>query len=277
MISLANGLSVHRSAVPRPSSRHRHGRPGRVPAASRSSIPGRRARCRRSGRRSSVAASRSPMSTSAAAHAHSSRSRGRVRHARAREPAPARLRPRERRAAHDRSRQAARERRPAVRRRDGHAVGRIPAGACRTGWSSCGEGSASSPAARHLDVAYTPGHASHHVSYFSRDSRHRVRRRHGGHSRDARRLRPAADAAARHRSRSVAGEPRANRRMARRHALHHAFRTVHSHGAAHLSEFASRLEEDAQLVKRLARERRAPTSSAKRGSSRKCAASCAGI
>ena len=66
--------------------------------------------------------------------------------------------------------EADRERDAAVGRRDGSAVGRDAAGAGGEPGRSCAAASGSRPAGRDLDVAYTPGHASHHVSYFSADT-----------------------------------------------------------------------------------------------------------
>ena len=67
--------------------------------------------------------------------------------------------------------EAAREREPALRPGHGAAVGRVP-GRARPIGSACSKaGSGSWPAAASCDVAYTPGHASHHVSYFDPSSR----------------------------------------------------------------------------------------------------------
>ena len=83
------------------------------------------------------------------------------------------LRPRARRAAPDRSLEAAGQRRAPLRRRDGAPLGRDRAGAG-------GERARRSPAARTcfgMRVAYTPGHASHHVCYLHEESGTRLRRR----------------------------------------------------------------------------------------------------
>ena len=52
-------------------------------------------------------------------------------------------------------------------------------------------------------VEYTPGHASHHVSYFHEPSRLRVRRRHGRRPHPAARVHDRADAAAGRRRRGL--------------------------------------------------------------------------
>ena len=74
-----------------------------------------------------------------------------------------------------------------------------------------------------FEVVYTPGHASHHVSYFRR--RRRVRGRHGGRPHPAARPHARPDPAARHRRRGVGALARRDRRTgagdARAHALRH--------------------------------------------------------
>ena len=112
-------------------------------------------------------------------------------------------------------------------------------GCTATTWIGCGASSRRCPrrtcvslaggerieaGGRTFEVAYTPGHASHHVSYFDRVERRGVRRRHGGRV-HRRRLRAAADAAARHRPRAVAAQRRRASRRGRRHAVPDALRS----------------------------------------------------
>ena len=101
-----------------------------------------------------------------AAHAHPSRSRRGGGHHRPARPGLAGLRPRDRRQASGEPGEAPGERHAPVRRRDGSAVGRVPG---RAGRRRCGRWPAASRSTldgRRFDVAYTPGHAVHHVSYF---------------------------------------------------------------------------------------------------------------
>jgi ribonuclease BN (tRNA processing enzyme) len=81
-----------------------------------------------------------------------------------------------------------------------------------------------SAGSRDFDVAYTPGHASHHVSY-------RVRWRHGWRPPESGRIQSAADSSARHRSRAVEREPRADRALERGNSVHHALRSASTRGA----------------------------------------------
>ena len=61
---------------------------------------------------------------------------------------------------------------------------------------------------RQLEVAQTPGHASHHVTFFDAIERRRVRRGHGRHPARGWVLHHASDPASRRRSRGLADERR---------------------------------------------------------------------
>ena len=103
---------------------------------------------------------------------------------------------------------------------------------CRSAtWWSCRGGETVAAGGRAFDVAYTPGHASHHVCYFDRASGVAVRGRHRRRVR-GRRLRAAADAAARHRRGTVAREPADDRALGRVHAVPHALRPGHQRAYA---------------------------------------------
>ena len=64
-----------------------------------------------------------------------------------------------------------------------------------------------------FEVAYTPGHASHHVTYFHEADRRRLHRRRRRRAHPAARARAGADAAAGHRRRAVARLDRDRRRL----------------------------------------------------------------
>jgi len=103
---------------------------------------------------------------------------------------------------------------------------------------------------RQLDVAYTPGHASHHVSYFSGDldiafvgDTAGIRVTPGGYILPPTPP-PDIDLEVWRESLALIDKWHAG-------TLFITHFGPSSHGAAHLSEFASRLDEDAQLVKRL--------------------------
>ena len=91
-----------------------------------------------------------------------------------------------------------------------------------------------------FEVAYTPGHASHHVSYGIRVGHRVCRRRRRGADRAAR-LRAAADAAARHRHRSLARLDRDGSRLAAEAARAHALRSRNRPGA-HLDQLDRQLD-----------------------------------
>ena len=149
------------------------------------------------------------------ADAHPPRSRRRHRDDRPRASAHHGVRARARRAAHDRSGEAARQRDAAVRRRDGSAVGRVRAGAggepgrrwpAASGSRPAGERSTSPTrrATRRITSATSTRRAAWRSSATSPGVVHR------------RRLRAAADAAAGHRPRGVAGQRRRGSRRGRR-------------------------------------------------------------
>jgi glyoxylase-like metal-dependent hydrolase (beta-lactamase superfamily II) len=77
--------------------------------------------------------------------------------------------PRARRGSHDRPVAAGGQRDTPLRRRHAASMGRHAAGPRRT-VRALGGGERIEVAGRSLEVAYTPGHASHHVSYFDRSS-----------------------------------------------------------------------------------------------------------
>ena len=97
-----------------------------------------------------------------------------------------------------------------------------------------------------FEVAYTPGHASHHVSYLHRE-RPRFRRRHGGRPDPAERLRAAPDPAAGHRPRPLGPIDRADPRLGAGEPRHHHFGAVEE-PEAHLEVVRERLREQARLA-----------------------------
>ena len=128
-----------------------------------------------------------------------------------------RLRARARRAAPRRPRAAGRQRRAALRRRGG------PARDCGARSSRCRRSNlhvltGGERGAGAFEVAYTPGHASHHVCYLHQRLRLGVRRRRGRRADPAVRPRAGAHAAARHRRRGLGALARHDRRLGARPA-----------------------------------------------------------
>ena len=107
-------------------------------------------------------------------------------------------------------------------------------------------------AGRDFDVAYTPGHASHHVVYFDTPRRDRVRGRRGRRAHPAGRLRARAHAAAGHRRRGVAASPStwSLDRGPARLALTH-FGIGRGPGHPHLAQMKQSLDEQSVLVREL--------------------------
>ena len=143
---------------------------------------------------------------------------------------------------------------------DGSAVGRGRAGAGGVDDDPRKAASASTSAAATLDVAYTPGHASHHVSYFNARFRRRVCRRHGRRPADAGRVHPAADAAARHRSRGLAREPGAHRAWRPGHAVSSRTSDRRRRSRAHLTELRDHTGARRRARRRRRSRARGPTS-----------------
>ena len=91
-----------------------------------------------------------------------------------------------------------------VRPGHGSAVGRVPGGSRRAAPRVCRAAKPIAAGGRTLEVAYTPGHASHHVSYFEPSSRIAFVGDTAGIRRGSGEVRDAGVAAARRRSRAVA-------------------------------------------------------------------------
>ena len=136
----------------------------------------------------------------APAHPHPPRPRGRDGHARRALARPRGLGARARRAARRRPVEARRQRDAPVRRRHGPPVGRDRPGARATNLRVLRGGERIGD----WRVAYTPGHASHHVSLPARADAAPRSPATSPACASAGRARPRADAAARHRPRGVA-------------------------------------------------------------------------
>ena len=156
---------------------------------------------------------------------------------------------------------------------------------CRRRRCACSKAaSASTAGGRDLEVAYTPGHASITSAYFDRSQPRRVRRRRRRHPARQRQLHPAADAAARHRSRRRGA--RARTASSRGIRTRCSSRTSVLHGGArpHFQQLFDRLDvveraraqaaratrrlDDQERERALRRRRRSTTSAARSARSR---------
>ena len=171
---------------------------------------------------------RSRGAAGAPAHPHPPRPRGRLGRALPALPGPGGVRARARRPAPDRPVQAPEERRAAVRGRHGAALGRGGAGRRGPRARPCPGGEV----VEGFRVAYTPGHASHHVSYLHEATRRRLRGRRGRRARAAARVHRSAHAAARHRPGAVGGVAANARGVGPHGALPHPFRPARRRGRA---------------------------------------------